>query len=1021
MLSFLLAAATVLTGQERFGELRGEASDQTGAVLPNIKLSIRNKETNRTYNVQTSSDGTYYTRDIEPGRYSMVFEAAGFSKYEVPEILVVVGRSIRVDAKMQVGGTEQTVQVTESSTLIDVQGTTIQTNVLAEEFDKLPKSRTFQSLVITAPSVNSGDIEGGFQVNGASGAENQFNIDGVSTNSLVNGKSRQNAMFEILQEVQVKTSGIEAEYGGALGGVISAVTKSGGNSFHGDFHYYFNGDSISASPVKRLLMDPATEKTASFVQDQKFADKSHEVGYSVGGAFIKDKLFFFSAASPRFRNATKPVTQAGGVQDDFSVDQTFWQAFNKLSFAPFQRLRGSVSYLWTPSSSVGAFPTLNSRANTTTTSPTSNAVNKGRGYFNPQSNYSTQLDFTITPTSILTLRAGRFWDDYKTTGIPGLSSVEYSTSATNLPFEIPANLRQATGFNNTPRLQNTFFDLTTRTYGQVDFSAFVKFFGQHNFKAGWGRQKTVNKVDESYPGGGYVQVYWNSGLTSPVLGANQRGTYGYYAINDSGTRGVTGGTIDSFYFQDQYRILPRLTLSLGVRFENEKVPSFRRDIRDNAFQFSYGDKIAPRLGASYDVRGDGKIKVFGSWGKYYDWVKYELSRGTFGGQIWKIYYRPLETTNVFSLNGLDRGGRDLWSGNVNAPRDRRIPAFDLVGKDIKPMSTEAANVGVEYQVASNMVFRASYVRNRLVRTIEDLGALDASGNEVYLYANPSEGSALIQPTSGLTKPFPMPKPVRHYDAMELSLTKRFSSGFFYNVNYTFSRLYGNYAGIANSDEITSPSTGLVSSGAQGTSAAGRQGGNANRSWDLDEILFDSKGTLDLKGRLATDRPHVMKVSGSKDKKWTSTQITDLGVLFYVGSGTPLTSQVNTTNQIPVYVNGRGDLGRTPVLNYTNLLVGHTFKFREGMSIRFEFNAENLFNQKTTRKLFTDLNRGAGGAQPGSAIDLHNTDLFKGYDWQALLAATPDARGTRGALDPRFGMADLFNPGFTGRFGMKFMF
>jgi len=348
-------------------------------------------------------------------------------------------------------------------------------------------------------------------------------------------------------------------------------------------------------------------------------------------------------------------------------------------------------------------------------------------------------------------------------------------------------------------------------------------------------------------------------------------------------------------------------------------------------------------------------------------------------------------------------------------------AAPLVGKNIKPMSSELINAGVEFQLANSMVFRGSYVRNRIRRTIEDLGSLDASGNEVYLYANPGEGDALIQPTTGLTKPFPMPKPVRTYDAMELSVTKRFSNGFFYSGNYTFSRLYGNYAGLANSDEITSPSTGLVSSGAQGTSAAGRQGGNANRSWDLDEILFDSKGNVDIQGRLATDRPHVFKLYGSRDVKWNSTQITDLGLLFYVGSGTPLTSQVNSTNQVPIFVNGRGDLGRTPVLNYTNLLLGHTWKVAERKSIRLEFNADNLFNQKIIRKRFVDINRGAGGAQPGSAIDLHNTDLAKGYNFNALLAATPDARSGRGALDPRFGMADLFNPGFVGRLGLKFVF
>src|SRR3982751_4750066 len=127
--------------------------------------------------------------------------------------------------------------------------------------------------------------------------------------------------------------------------------------------------------------------------------------------------------------------------------------------------------------------------------------------------------------SISAVRAGRFCDDYKTTGIPSTSSVEYLTSATSLPFPVPPQYVQPIGFTNTPRLQNAFHDLTTRTYVQGDYSLFAHFLGQHNLKLGYGRQKTVNNVDESYPGGGFIQVYWNSAVNSPVLGPGQRGTY----------------------------------------------------------------------------------------------------------------------------------------------------------------------------------------------------------------------------------------------------------------------------------------------------------------------------------------------------------------------------------------------------------------------------------------------------------------------------------------------------------------
>ncbi len=121
-------------------------------------------------------------------------------------------------------------------------------------------------------------------------------------------------MFEILQEVQVKTGGIDAEYGGALGGVISAVTKSGGNAFHGDLHYYYSGNALSAAPVLRLVADPVTEKIAKHIQDTKQTDNSHEIGGSLGGYFIKDKLYFFTAFSPRFRDRDGTYKFSNGAE-----------------------------------------------------------------------------------------------------------------------------------------------------------------------------------------------------------------------------------------------------------------------------------------------------------------------------------------------------------------------------------------------------------------------------------------------------------------------------------------------------------------------------------------------------------------------------------------------------------------------------------------------------------------------------------------------------------------------------------
>ena len=1028
LIAFLISSIVStlpLFGQERFGEINGAVLDASKAGVPGATVTVTNKASNRVLTIKTGSDGSYVAHDLEPGHYGIRFQAAGFQGFEVQDVNLLVGQRLKVDGTLTVGSIEQTVQVTEAAPLIDTSRVSISHNVTAEEFDRLPKARTFQSLALASPSVNSGEIEGGFQVNGASGAENQFVIDGVSTTSLINGKSRQDAVFEILQEVQVKTGGVDAEYGGALGGVISAITKSGGNQFHGDLHYYFSGNSLNAVPVLRLNADPVTERLVKHIQDTKQPDNNHEVGGSLGGYFIKDKLYFFSALSPRFRRQSGTYKFNNGTETgNVYRDSTFHQMFNKVSWDPVSRIRTNFSWLWSPTKVNGYIPRPNAFAPDTTSLPLS-AVTliKDSGYFQPQSNYTGQVDISVTPTALLTIRAGRFWDNFKSTGLPNILSVTYQTSATALPFELPSALRQPKGFANVGRQQSNDFDIVTRTFVQTDFSKFGNFLGQHNLKGGWGFTKTVNRMNDHEMGGGYVDVFWNSQVRS--ADPTSRGTFGYYAFNDRRTAGVTGAGMHNLFLQDQWRVMRRLTLTLGLRVENEKVPTFRRDIKDYGFEFGFSDKIAPRVGASFDVFGDGKLKVYGSWGRYFDWVKYELSRGTFGGDIWRVYYRSLDTADVFSLLSnatvTNLPGRNVWTSPF---RDRRVPSFDLVAKDIKPMSQDNMNVGVEFQLGAQTVFRGNYVHNNLRRTIEDLGALDAKGDEIYLYGNPGEGQAAIQPTSGATKPFPMPKPVRKYDAMELSVNRRFSKGMFGSFSYVYSRLYGNYAGIASSDEVTSPATGNSSLTAQqlGGSIA-RPGGNANRAWDLDEVLFDSHGHVDLQGRLATDRPHVFKLYGNKEFNWRSSQVSDLGLFQYAGSGTPLTMQVQTVNSIPIYVEGRGNLGRTPFLMQTDVVVGHTIKMGESKRLRFEFNALNVFNQKTARSHFTSLNRGAGagGGQLGSAIDLSHTDLFKGFDYRTMLNNTADQLSGRGAYDPLFGLSDIFNTGFQGRLGVKFQF
>ena len=1025
--AFLVAFALVLTGvataQERFGALRGTVTDQQGQPVPGVSVVITNTVSGEPRTYVTDGDGQYNAQNLSPGRYTVAFELTGFSRVERQDISVLLGRSFDLNAQLTVGQLTETVQVTaESAPLVDTRSTLVGHNVTAEEFDRLPKARSFQSIAMTAPSVNQGEVEGGFQVNGASGSENAFTVDGIVTNSLVNGQSRQNTVFEYLQEVQIKTTGISAEFGGALGGVISAVTKSGGNVMRGEGHFYFEGSALSAGPVKRLVLDPIGDRTAFYVQDGELPARSSEFGGSLGGPIVRDRLFFYGAYSPRREFREQPNNLTNGA---LNVERTIWrqQAFGKMTYA---MPRGSASWsaLWTPTKADGSqFGYDGATPNSRTTTVAAYTPNVARGYENNQLNTSGTFDFSLTNSSFLSLRGGIFHDRYTDTGIPNTTSFTYQTPTTSLDAQLPASVRGGIGFNNTPRALITEFDTTKRQNFNVDYNHVVNAGGTHTLKGGYGFQHTVNDINSLYPGG-YVFVFWDRAFSFGGS-APARGTLGYYEVNDRRIANKAGSDIQSLYVQDQWTVSNRLTLNLGLRTEDEKIPSFRPEILETAIHFNFKDKLAPRLGAAYDVYGDGRMKVFGSWGLYYDWTKYELPRGSFGAETWCIHYRALDTTDLGSLSLSNMPGRNIWP-QTSACRDRRVPSFqEEIDPDLKPMRQASTSVGVERQMFGNNVFTAHYVHNDLLETIEDLGAI-VNGDEVYIISNPGRGIASISPVSGRTAPFATPRPIRKYDALELGWSRRFSNNWFLSANYTLSRLYGNYAGLASSDEITAPTSGVSSATAQQQSGSiARPGGNVNRAWDVDEILFDSHGTLDVVGRLATDRPHVAKVYGAYEFPFG----TQIGAFMYLGSGTPISTYVTSNHGADIFVEGRGKFldrstgrvienYRTPMLSKTDLLVAHSVALQGSRRLRFELNVLNAFNQKTARYMIQHLNRGVGTDRGSSLIDLGRVDLARGYDYNERIMATPDRAA---AYEPRYGMEDIFQEGTRGQFLIKFEF
>lgn len=1018
--AFSVLLSLPLVAQERFGSISGTVTDATGAVVPDVTVSVKNLATNRTITVKDRSDGTFNAFELEPGRYSVAFEKKGFGKYEVSEVIVLVGRSTPLNASLKVGAEAQTVEVLASAAVIDTTSTMVAHNVTADELDRLPKGRSFEAVALLSPSVNTGFADGGYQINGASGAENAYYVDGVSTNSVIDGSQRQGGTFDYLQEVQVKTTGLDAEFGGALGGVVSAVTKSGGNVFHGDLHYYYYGNKLNAAPAKRLVLGDAPTPgpyPMNYFQDGKFKRDNHEFGGSIGGPILKDKLWFYTAASPKWLSQINDYEFTDGPGSmSRSASQMNW--FSKVSWNPTERIRTNFSFLYTPQYLKGSLYGYNGYGENWTKNTKANAAAvRGLGFSQAENSVTGQVDWTVTNSSLLSVKGGRYYLNFKDTGVTETRQWTWGSTSVGAPG-VPLSLQHPEGYT-TPSAAQTAHDLTTRAYVQADFAQLANFGGQHNIKLGIGVAKNVNNVLDSWAGpNGGITVYWNTPCQFCIgRGGSGGGAYGYYIVDDGGTIGSAGSTVNHLYFQDSWRLHRRLTINGGVRLEKEVIPSFRPDIQKNAIEFGYGDKVAPRIGASYDLLGNGKVKISAGYGRYYDWTKYDLPRGTFGADHWFSYYRSLDDPNVVPTISLSN-----MSGTNLIPQDHidwRLPGFEYLDPNVKPMSSESLNAGVEWEFAHDFVFTGRYVRSNLIRTIEDMGVL-IDGSEQYFYGNPGEGQNKEAPSCYVndvaTCSIPMPKAKRTYNAMELSLAKRFGRGWLFNASYVFSRLYGNYSGLQSTDEILPSTYGASYAGNQSFfGQTYRPGGNANRYFDLDQTYYDSHGNANILGPLATDRPHVFKLYGAKEFKFG----TEVGAFFNASSGVPITTTVWTTRSVGMYVEGRGDAGREPFFNQTDLLVAHTLKIGETKRLRFEFNATNLFNQKTNVWTYRFYNNRAHRSSTG--LELDGVDLGQGFDWQGLLASQAAARDQAVDVDPRYGKAAQFNPGFQGRFLIKYTF
>jgi hypothetical protein len=698
---------------------------------------------------------------------------------------------------------------------------------------------------------------------------------------------------------------------------------------------------------------------------------------NLSGPIIKKHLWFFASYSPQiftrtrtlnYLTTTPPRVPTGRVET-YRFKEVDEYAFFRLDAQPFSKLRLTGTYTYNPIWQRGGIPSWQSSISTP---PSGNGLS-GAAYEDTlggrQNSQSVTGQAVWTPASswVFAFRAGHYFLNEKL-GSYGVGDVSVArvTCSSASPQQFPTGFGCVRGFNNgLPVNSNVLFDATTRNTFDGDATYLANFGGRHEIKFGYQFNGVGNKLFSQTRDQIVLRYGQSIGSYSQTGIPSAPGAVGAGLLRQFYEAGDVSSKNEGLFVQDKWQPINRLTLNIGLRTEREDVPSFTPGLE--GLKFNFKDKMAPRLGFAYDLTGDGRTKLSAFYGWFYDRFKYELPRGSFGGNFFHDFYYeifPNDTLSSFTSASILGNGTAIVGGScpatttpiygrVRCDIDFRVPSnsglgieFGTIDPDIKAFRQTEFTVTFERDLGHKYVFASRFTHKQVDHAIEDAGFPLPSGSEAYIIGNPGEGLyKQLAEEQGLL----VIKPERRYDALEFRLDRRFANGYYFNLNYTWSRLWGNYSGLASSDED------------------GRLSPNVNRFFDQPQAGWTISGGPD-NGVLPTDRTHVLKFYGSYALDWNKRfgfgqgNTTEFQVFTTVASGTPLTSTVSLNNVDFIVLTKRGDLGRTPTFFETDFAVRHRYRF--GRDNRFtlvmEADALNLFNS-------------------GSVTNVDNGVTFSGFD------------------------------------------
>ncbi|MEW5876874.1 MAG: carboxypeptidase regulatory-like domain-containing protein [Acidobacteriota bacterium] len=906
-LVLFLGAVLPLGAQIPTGKIEGRVSDASGP-LPGVTVTVSSPSLQGTRSAVSGPNGDFSIPLLPPGEYTVRFELSGFQTLE-EKVKVNAAQVTRVDALMQQGTFVEEVTVTGA---FEPVSTTTQAAVTFEKtfVEDLPVGRTLDATTLLAPGVTNTGPNGGITVSGAMSYENLWLVNGVVLNENIRGQALPLFIEDAIQETTVSTAGISAEYGRFSGGVITAITKSGGNEFSG---------SLRDSLFRDVWQEP-TPKTVA--RDDKV---NHTYEATLGGRIIRDRLWFFLAGRQRSLETTgqTAITQ---IPYPITEDELRWETKLTFSLNPSHRFVGSY---------------------------TKRDRDQGNNSFGTVMDLRSLYDRSLPEYLMVFNYNGAIGNNFFVEAQYSERELKFVNSGSRYRDLIYGTLLldQATGRRFwsptfcgvcTPEVRANKNYLAKGTY----FWSTEK-LGSHDITFGYDAFDDIRAANNHQSGSDF-RIYLNAVIIGQEVYARLVPNSSYLMWNPilKPTQGTDFWT-KSFYINDRWRLNKNFSFNIGVRYDKNDGTDQegKKVIKDS--------KISPRLGLTWDPKGDGQWTVNASYGVYVMAIANSQgdassAAGNPATYTW-TYTGPAINANCSPSNPsaclpTEQVLQQFWQwfdsiGGTNNTNYRSVPSIPggniFISDDMASPDVREYMLSVARSFGSKGSARIDFIK----RKYGDFYAqrTDLTTGQVTLPNGRVVDKGIVVNEDSLLE--------RKYDAVQISADFRPFQRLRIGGNYTYSKAFGNW------DGETGPS-GPVRSGI---------------------LMYPEYRDIRWyapKGRLAIDQKHRARLWASYDIFTTKSHRLNVSFLQTYMSGTPYgaVGTISLINRNPgggnaPYVTNPGyrnppttqtyyftnrDAYRTPDITSTDIAFNYSF-FTDLFGSRLELfvqpEVRNVFNHK----------------------------------------------------------------------------